>query len=51
MQISGDILATFQTYLTASVGSFLPLLAAVIGTFLAFKVARLLIYTIRMTIR
>jgi hypothetical protein len=38
--ISGDLVAQYQAVLSSSVQAFLPLLAAVVGTFLAFAIAR-----------
>lgn len=38
--IQGDLVAQFTTLLSSSVQAFLPLLASVIGVFLAFAIAR-----------
>ncbi len=40
INVSGDLVATFSTLLASSVQAFLPLLAAVIGVFLAFAIGR-----------
>jgi len=38
--VNGDLVAQFGTLLATTVQAFLPLLAAVIGVFLAFAIAR-----------
>lgn len=40
MTIEGDLVAQYTSFLSETVQAFLPLLAAVIGVFLAFAIAR-----------
>jgi len=42
MNVNGDILSAYSNYVTDSVSAFIPLVATVIGIFLAFAIANML---------
>ncbi len=47
IEIRGDLVAQFTTMLQGTVGAFALTLAAVIGVFVAFAIARQLIFTLK----
>jgi len=49
IEINGNLVAEFTTFLQQSVGSFLPLLASVIGVFVAFAILRQLSFITKVT--
>jgi hypothetical protein len=41
MTVNGDLLLNYKDFVTGAVSAFLPLIATVIGVFLAFAIANL----------
>lgn len=42
LQVNGDLLGTYTEFVTGAIAAFMPLMATVIGMFLAFAIANML---------
>ncbi len=47
LEISGDVLPHYVAYITGASAGFIPLVATVAGTFLAFAIANMLVFFVK----